>query len=117
VPLSKAALKVLAAQKEQSGTYIFPGSTDERPLSSAAMTKVLSRMGFGGVTVHGFRSTFRDWVAERTRHPREWAEIALEHRVGSATERAYFRSDLLGERRVLMEGWAAWCASKPADGA
>lgn len=117
VPLSTAALKVLAVQKGRSGGYVFPGGTEDGTLSSVAMTKVLERMGFGGVTVHGFRSTFRDWVAERTRYPREWAEIALEHRVGSATERAYFRSDLLEERRGLMEDWAAWCTRKSADGA
>lgn len=110
VPLSTAALQLLAAQKGKSSRYVFPGGTDEKPLSSMAMTKVLERMGFGGVTVHGFRSTFRDWVAERTRYPREWAEIALEHRVGSTTEMAYFRSDLLEERRGLMEDWATWCA-------
>ena len=74
------------------------------------MTQVLKRAGGGGVTVHGFRSTFRDWVAEQTRYPREWAEIALEHRVGSATEMANFRSDLREERRGLMEEWARWCA-------
>ncbi len=114
VPLSTAASKVLAAQKGRSGRYVFPGSTAEKPLSSMAMTKVLERMGVGAVTVHGFRSTFRDWVAERTRYPREWVEIALEHRVGSATEMVYFRSDLLEARRVLMEDWATWCAGGPA---
>jgi len=72
---------------------------------------VLKRIEAERVTVHGFRSTFRDWVAERTGYPRELAETALEHRVGSATEMAYFRSDLLEERRGLMEDWAAWCAS------
>ncbi|WP_312792348.1 tyrosine-type recombinase/integrase [Diaphorobacter nitroreducens] len=110
VPLSTAALKVLAAQTGRSGKYVFPGGTEDGTLSSVAMTQVLKRAGVGGVTVHGFRSTFRDWVAEQTRYPSEWAEISLEHRVGSATEMAYFRSDLLEERRGLMEDWARWCA-------
>lgn len=110
VPLSTAALQVLVAPKGRSGRYVFPGNAGEKPLSSVAMTTVLELIGAGGVTVHGFRSTFRDWVAERTRYPREWAEIALEHRVGSAAEMAYFRSDLLEERRGLMEDWATWCA-------
>ena len=112
VPLSAAALQVLAAQKGRSDRYVFAGNAEEKSLSSVAMTTVLERIGGGGVTVHGFRSTFRDWVAERTRYPREWVEIALEHRVGSAAEMAYFRSDLLEERRGLMEDWATWCAGR-----
>lgn len=110
VPLSTAALQVLAAPQGRRGRYLFAGNAGERPLSSVAMTTMLERLGAGGVTVHGFRSTFRDWVAERTRYPREWAEIALKHRIGSATEMAYFRSDVLEERRGLMEDWATWCA-------
>jgi len=110
VPLSTAASKVLTAQAGQGCRYVFPNLSGKKTLSPMAMTKVLKRIKSEEVTVHGFRSTFRDWVAERTGYPRELAEMALEHRVGSATEMAYFRSDLLEERGYLMEDWAAWCA-------
>jgi integrase len=66
-----------------------------------------------GVTVHGFRSSFRDWCAEQTNFPREVAEAALGHLVGDSTERAYQRGDVLEKRRRLMEAWAAYC-QKPA---
>ena len=65
------------------------------------------------VTVHGFRSSFRTWAAERTNYPREICEVALAHTVGDETERAYQRGDLLDKRRRLMEQWSAFCRSKP----
>lgn len=74
-----------------------------------AMPVVLRRLGREGLTVHGFRSTFRDWAAELTDYPRELAEVALAHTVGSAVENAYRRSDLFDRRRQLMADWAAWC--------
>ncbi len=77
-----------------------------------AMT--LRRMEIG-VTVHGFRSAFRDWVGEQTHFPREIAEAALAHVVGDATERAYRRGDALEKRRELMNAWAAYCEQKPAN--
>ena len=69
-------------------------------------------MGPGGLTVHGFRSTFRDWAGERTTFPREVAEAALAHLVGDAVERAYRRGDALEKRRHLMDAWAAFCEPK-----
>jgi integrase len=66
-----------------------------------------------GTTVHGLRSSFRDWAAEMTHFPREAAEMALAHRVGDAVEAAYRRGDMLEKRRKLMEAWAAYCARKP----
>jgi integrase len=72
--------------------------------------------GDKAVTVHGFRSTFRDWAAEQTNFPREVAEMALAHTVGSDVERAYQRTDLFDKRRRLMSAWAGFCA-KPAVGA
>jgi hypothetical protein len=63
------------------------------------------------LTLHGFRITFRNWAAERTNFPREGAELALAHAVGSMTERAYQRSDLFDQRRLLAEAWAAYCST------
>ena len=76
---------------------------------------ILRRMKRTDLTVHGFRSSFRDWVAEETDNPSEMAEIALAHTVGTAVENAYRRSDLFERRRRLMADWAAWCATpRPA---
>ena len=77
------------------------------------LTRLLRRMHRDDVTTHGFRSTFRDWVAERTTFPAELAEMALAHQVGSAVERAYRRSDMMEKRRQLLESWANFCAAPP----
>jgi integrase len=74
-------------------------------------------MGRAGVSVHGFRSSFRDWAAERTSFPAEIAEMALAHRVGSAVEQAYRRSDQFEKRRQLAQAWAKYVAHPPTDGA
>jgi integrase len=74
-------------------------------------------MGRAGVSVHGFRSSFRDWAAERTSFPAEIAEMALAHRVGSAVEQAYRRSDQFEKRRQLAQAWARYITHPPADGA
>jgi integrase len=74
------------------------------------MLMLLRRMAVEGVTVHGFRSTFRDWASEAANAPREVAEMSLAHKVGSDVERAYARSDLLEKRRLLMERWSAFVA-------
>jgi integrase len=84
---------------------VFPGAKSGRSLSNMAMLKLLDRMGRGDLTVHGFRSTFRDWAAERTNFPREVAELALAHRVGSDVEL---------KRRRLMAAWADYCATDSA---
>jgi integrase len=78
------------------------------------MWRNLTRMGRRDITVHGFRSTFRDWAAERTNYPNHVVEQALAHSIGSAVERAYLRGDLFDKRTRLMEAWAQFCASKPA---
>jgi len=70
------------------------------------------RLKAEGVTIHGFRSSFRDWAGERTQFPREVAEQALAHRVGDETERAYRRGDALDKRRLLMQAWADFCTGK-----
>jgi integrase len=98
VPLSPRALEILRALP-RSGERVFQ-------MSRTAMWDEVPE----GVTVHGFRSSFRDWCAEQTNFPREIAEAALGHIVGDSTERAYLRGDVLEKRRRLMEAWAAYCA-------
>ena len=112
VPLSKRAttiLKKLAAVR--SGDAVFPGLKPGKPLSSMALEMVLRRADVD-VTVHGFRSAFRDWTGERTTFPREVAEAALAHLVGDEVERAYRRGDALEKRRLLMDSWASFCELK-----
>jgi integrase len=81
-----------------------------------ALPSVLRRIGHGDVTVHGFRSAFRDWCAEQTNFPREVAEMALAHAIPNAVEAAYRRGDLLEKRRKLMEAWSKFCATPSAAG-
>jgi len=100
-----AILEALAAAK--TGEHVFPGQRLGKPLSSMAMEMVLRRAKAHGVTVHGFRSSFRDWCGEVSTFPREVAEAALARVAGDQTERAYRRGDALEKRRALMEAWAA----------
>jgi integrase len=113
VPLSTAACVILSEMELlRHGAYVFPGLSPNRPLSSAALEKLLcrmNRMNRRGVTVHGFRSTFRDWAGNRTHYPRELAEHALAHTIGDRAEQAYRRDDALERRRPMMEEWAAFC--------
>lgn len=112
VPLSDEVLKLLQGIKGEG--YVFPGAREGRPLSNMAMTMVLRRLGHPDLTVHGFRSTFRDWCAEETHYPNIVAEQALAHTVGNAVEAAYRRGDLLDKRRALMADWATYCTTKKA---
>jgi len=114
VPLSAPALALLGAMAklrtvDSADAYVFPGARPGRPLSIMAMAMVLRRMARGDLTVHGFRSTFRDWVAETTAYPREVAEAALAHTLGDKVEAAYRRGDLFDKRRRLMDEWATFC--------
>ena len=112
VPLSPAAFAVLESvtrHKLWSETYVFPGLNAGRPISATAISEVARRLA-PGITVHGFRSSFRDWAGELTDYPREVAEAALAHVVGDQTEIAYRRGDALIKRRALMNDWAAYCA-------
>ena len=114
VPLSPAAVAVLRSMEDaRISDFIFPGQRDGRPLWTDALRRLLERMGHGGLTSHGFRSTFRDWAAEGTAFPGEVAEAALAHTVGNKVEAAYRRGDLFDKRRKLMEGWATYCAEGP----
>ena len=108
VPLSTRAVSILKemnAVRQGDGQPLFPGRRG-RPLSRMAMEMLLRRMEIEDATVHGFRSSFRDWAAEETPFAREIAEAALAHVVGDATERAYRRGDALERRRQLMQAWA-----------
>ena len=116
VPLSGRALAVLAeAKKARVGDFVFLGSGAGRPLSVMAMEMVLRRMGLDDVTVHGFRSAFRDWAGNETHFPREVAEAALAHVIGDKAEQAYRRGDALEKRRALMDAWTNYCMSKAAS--
>lgn len=115
VPLSDRALELLEALPRFEGTdLVFPGASG-KPLSDMTLTAILRRMKMDA-TAHGFRSTFRDWAAERTATPAEVAEMALAHAVGDATEAAYRRGDLFAKRRELMALWAKFIDTPPAKG-
>ena len=111
VPLCARALAILAEMKplRDEGGHVFPGQRRAQPLSSMALEMMLRRMKVEGATVHGFRSTFRDWAGNRTSYPRELAEHALAHVIGDKAEQAYRRDDALERRRPMMEEWAAFC--------
>ena len=109
VPLTRRALDILKRAKELSAdsVFAFPGRSTVRPLSNMVLLQVLRRMKMA-VTAHGFRSSFRDWAAEKTNFPREICEMALAHAIKDKVEAAYQRGDLLEKRRELMEAWAAY---------
>ena len=116
VPLSAAAMDVLVPMLAvREGDFVFAGSRAGMPLSNMAMAMVLRRMELPELTVHGFRSTFRDWAAERTAYPSEVVEMALAHTVGNKVEAAYRRGDLFDKRRKLMDEWAKYCGIVAAD--
>ena len=111
VPLSRRAVAVLRKLGTHQGDYVFPGHAPGKSLSNMAMGMVLRRMEIDDTTVHGFRSSFRDWAGNSTNFPREVVETALAHVVGDKTEQAYRRSDALEKRRKLMEAWAYHCTA------
>ena len=115
VPLSSAARRILEElPRGKPDDLVFPGRARAHPLSDMALSMLLRRLKIPA-TVHGFRSTFRDWAGELTQFPREIAEAALAHVVGDETERAYRRGDALDKRRSLMEAWATYCAGRAAN--
>lgn len=108
VPLTDAMLEILRPLQLLNSRFVFEGQRRNHPLSDMSMLMLLRRIGIKGVTVHGFRSSFRDWATEAANAPRELAEAALAHQVGNAVERSYARSDQLERRRELMERWAGF---------
>lgn len=116
VPLSDRAMEILASVKAEQettedglGEFVFPGRRSTEHMSNMSMLKLLARMGKTDITVHGFRSTFRDWVSETTDYSREVAEMALAHTVGDKVEAAYRRGDLFEKRKALMQEWSEFC--------
>ena len=118
VPISDAALELLKVMQPLKGAddeLVFPGGRRGQPLSDVAVSKALAAVA-DGFTVHGMRSTFRDWAAESTNFPREVAEAALAHTNRDKVEAAYRRSDLFEQRARLMREWAAFCSAPAAKG-
>jgi integrase len=121
VPLADRALTILDDLKPSEDAagdgkaFVFAGGKTRRPLSNMALLMLLRRMDRGDLTAHGFRSTFRDWAAERTNFPGEVAEIALAHTVGNKVEASYRRGDLFEKRRRLMDAWAEFCTAAPVE--
>jgi integrase len=113
VPLSTAAVALLSSIQRREG-LIFPGRSDNVALSDMSLTAVLRRMGRSDITIHGFRSSFRDWCAEAVGNsfPREVCEHALAHSLPDRVEAAYRRGDLLEKRVILMADWADYCMRK-----
>jgi integrase len=113
VPLCDRALEILQSVPQEKGSpFLFIGGRSGGALSNMAMLELLRGMVEGHVTVHGFRSTFRDWAAERTNYPNHVVEMALAHAIGDDVEAAYRRGDLFDKRRRLMRDWASYCRSK-----
>ena len=110
VPLSDQAMKVVTKMADNKmSDYVFPNRTSGQPMSNAGMSSVLKRLERTDITVHGFRSTFRDYVAEKTNTPERTAEAALAHKLKDASEAAYQRGDLIEKREILMQTWANYC--------
>jgi integrase len=112
VPLSSPATSILRPlERMKIGDFVFPGQARGKPLSNMAMEMMLRRMKVDHATVHGFRSSFRDWAGNVSNFPRELIETALAHVIGDKAEQAYRRSDALEKRRLLMDEWAAYCSA------
>jgi integrase len=115
-PLSPRVLEILTAQRGQDDVFVFPGERAGRPVSSTGLRIALRKLVGREATLHGFRSSFRDWAAERTAFPDELIEVALAHINDDKTKAAYLRSDLIDRRRQLAAAWARFCSS-PAPAA
>lgn len=117
VPLSSRAVEIVREiEKTHKGGFVFPGGKEGKPLSAWAMLKLLERMERDNITIHGFRSTFRDWASERTSYPPQVCEMALAHTVGDQVEAAYRRGDLFEKRARLMTEWAKHCNNPKRTG-
>lgn len=110
VPLSTPALAL--ARPRMGRNLLFPNDVSDEPLSENAMLALLKRMGYGHITVHGFRSTFKDWASEATDFPDDLSEAALAHRIRDKAKAAYKRGTMLEKRRKMMEAWSAFAERK-----
>ncbi len=117
VPLSERCLQILKAAKlfTHGEGYVFAGRSEGKPLSNMSLAMALRRMGRTDITVHGFRSSFRDWAEERTNTQRSVVEASLAHQVESKVEAAYLRTTLFEKRRMLMDRWSAFATTKPTE--
>jgi integrase len=114
VPLTDRAIEILESLPTEAGNeHVFIGPRKGSGLSNMAMAQLLERMGRDDITVHGFRSTFKDWATEQTNYPEAVSEAALWHAVADKVERAYRRGELFEKRKRLMTEWARYCASAP----
>ncbi|MBO9451083.1 integrase arm-type DNA-binding domain-containing protein [Tropicibacter sp. R16_0] len=116
VPLTGAVIALLGARQSDDALVFGSEAKAGKPISDMSMTAVLRRMGRDGITVHGFRSTFRDWAGETTGFPREVIEAALAHGIKDKAEAAYARSDLIDKRRKLMEAWTLVATAQRGEG-
>ncbi|WP_213500826.1 tyrosine-type recombinase/integrase [Novosphingobium decolorationis] len=114
IPLTPEVTKLIENLKGHN-SLLFSGQSNTKPLSNMAMRMLLRRMDIENVSVHGFRSSFRDWCGECTDVPRDIAEMALAHEVGSEVERAYRRGDALEKRRKLMQRWSNYLTGAAPD--
>lgn len=114
IPLSKPIISLLK-KLPREGNLVFPGAKENSALSDMSLGAVLRRMKRNDITVHGFRSTFRDWCAESSNFPREVCEHALAHSQSDKVEAAYRRGDLLEKRIQLMKAWADYCAKPQVE--
>jgi integrase len=115
VPLTGRVVEILKALPREAD-FVFPGGRKGAPMSNMAMAQLLRRVGQGDITVHGFRSTFRDWAAERTNYANHVVEMSLAHVISDKVEAAYRRGDLFAKRVRLMADWAKYCLTKHSAG-
>jgi integrase len=116
IPLSRRAIEILEELPREKGGYVFPGAKAKAPLSNMAMLELLRGMRGDGLTVHGFRSSFRDWAGDHTNFAREVIEAAMSHQIKDRAEAAYRRTAALEKRRKLMEAWARYCEQSASAG-
>jgi integrase len=116
VPLSPQVIELIREHYDADPDAFVFISPAGGGLSHMAFTRVMARLGYKGVTIHGFRSAFRTWASETTSFPREICERALAHAIGSKTEAAYERGDAIAKRRKLMEAWSKYCSAPPVAG-
>lgn len=111
VPLSKRALEIIQSAKKTSvNEFVFPGAKPDKPMSNGTMDRLLERMNYHHYTVHGFRSSFRDFAGDKTEAEWEVAEASLSHQVGNKVSQAYRRNSAIDKRRALMEKWSTHCS-------
>jgi integrase len=118
VPLTPRVVAILSEMQatrhdDSNDSFVFPGPKPGKPLSNMAFLMLIRRMGYGDLTAHGFRATFKTWASERTAYQNEIVEAALAHVIGGKVEQAYRRTDMFDKRRRLMQQWALFSTAAP----